>query len=240
MCICICVYTILALAQWWTIALRILCQPIISRAMPKYEAVQVPLEWCVFWHGLPDEEDWYGLSERKCQMIDAPITQLTFRSNCQTPMGYANYRRSTSSRERARGLHRFTHDARLPQRPDILVRKPQVLKTTVHVSAKFMPTDIADVAFELKNEFGQIVYIYKYRATPGGRSIKVSEVHAGAKEELILNGEITRQSKMMICQPTTWHPLSMQKVLWQTKALIRRDQPNMHAVLARNVKARHE
>ena len=186
--------------------------------MPRYEAVQVHRAWCLNC-GLPDEREWYRLSQCKCQMIDAPITQLTFRSNCQRPMGYANYCRSTSRLERANGLHRFTHDARLPQRPDILVRRPRILK---------------------KNEFDEVVYVYNYLATPGGRDIKVCEVHSYAMEKLIWNGEITKQAIMVICQPTTWRALSAQKVLWQTKALIRRDQPNLHAVLARNVRARHE
>ena len=207
--------------------------------MPRYEAVQVHRAWDLNC-GLPDEREWYRLSQLKALMIDAPITQLTFRSNCQRPMGYANYRRSTSSLERADGLHRFTHDARLPQRPDKLVRRPRILKTTVQVSAEFMPDDIAHVTFKLKNEFDEVVYVYNYLATPGGRDIKVCEVHSYAMEKLIWNGEITKQAIMVICQPTTWRALSAQKVLWQTKALIRRDQPNLHAVLARNVRARHE
>jgi hypothetical protein len=207
--------------------------------MPLYEAVQVHRAWDLNC-GLPDEREWYRLSQRKALMIDAPITQLTFRSNCQGPMGYANYRRCTSLLERADGLHRFTHDARLPQRPDILVRRPRIFKTTVQVFAEFMPADIAHVTFKLKNEFDEVVYVYNYLATPGGRDIKVCEVHSYAMEKLIWNGEITKQAILVICQPTTWRALSAQKVLWQTKALIRRDQPNLHAVLARNVRARHE
>jgi hypothetical protein len=207
--------------------------------MPLYEAVQVHRAWDLNC-GLPDEREWYRLSQRKALMIDAPITQLTFRSNCQRPMGYANYRRCTSLLERADGLHRFTHDARLPQRPDILVRRPRIFKTTVQVIAEFMPADIAHVTFKLKNEFDEVVYVYNYLATPGGRDIKVREVHSYAMEKLIWNGEITKQAILVICQPTTWRALSAQKVLWQTKALIRRDQPNLHAVLARNVRARHE
>ena len=133
----------------------------------------------------------------------------------------------------------LTHDAHFPSRPDILVRKPHVLKTTVHVEPTYTAAAMAHVTFRLKNEFGGEVYVHNYVATPGGRAIKVCEVHSYAMGELISTGEITKQGKIVICHPITWRPLPAQKVLWNTKALMRRDQPNLHAVFARNVRARH-
>jgi len=246
MCVQICKHNMLHNALYldsksYDNALRIPRQPIISPAMPKYEAVLIPRSWSLG-YTLPSKDRWYSLSRSKCQIIDANnnnhMFQLRFRSNCRNPMGFANYRNSTSPAELARGFRRFTHDVRFPQRPDILVREPQVLKTTVHVEF-FTAAEPNYVKFELKDVAGDLVFMYDYIAVPGGRAITVAEVRQRAIDELTSNAEITTHATIVVCQPVTWRTLSPQKVLWKPKALIRRDQPNLHAVLARNALARH-
>jgi hypothetical protein len=203
-----------------------------------WEAIHVGRHWTLAADGMPSNTFWYPLSLQKSVDIEHRNQLIYFRGACG---GFTRYIDITNAEEADAYLLHYTvfHKDERRWGVDILVRQVETAFLEVHT--KFVTyVHPNEVRFELKTQGGRTVYRYAHRAYPNGMTITVAMIRTLAKAYFIRIGEFTRSTRLVLTRVCPFNNvcLAANKVLWNPRRVINRDQPNLDD-WARCVRARH-